>query len=260
MDYNLKYRKYKLKYLQLKQQVGGVKNDDFTVVVKKGTKLWQGLKPGGVDQWVTDNIEVAKMYVPKDGSLVEYDVVEDLKMIDVYKLNPSYFSDDVVVVIKDNNGKDVPITRKMLFSIFTGIGAKKEPSVKTTDDINILESKDPSKFEGTQYYYQYLLHKHFHKNFIMWLKIIMNHPNRHIITDTNAINRMSEINIDSLFVNNVLKPTFPDYDGYSVGQVPSDWQLYEDKFYMTEEMCLFDIETKKINVVSRKSYNDINKT
>ena len=206
--------------------------------------LYQGLPDStATDNWVTSDRTYALSYARgKNGILKQYTTKKPLKLLQIYNMTADDFDNERVV--KDFSFNDtipnlsISMTLRDLFKIVTGKGCLKVPALPNKESVGNLYNQT---YFGTQYFYQYLLHVYFNKKaeFEKWYNIISNNPTRAIIIEKDAVNRISVLEADQMFVD-ALQVCFPEYDGYIANQVPSDWHLYDSKWEQPGEIALFD--------------------
>ena len=223
----------------------------------KDATLYQGLQ--GInknDNWFTDSIEYACKYAQGTDSVLRIVNTKDyLKLLNLEKVTPQDF--DKKEDIKITNGeKIIYVSMRELFQVLFGRGCKKNPQIKTYEDLKDLENND-KRFEETQYGKFYRLTNILGKgqNKIKFYKLILKIPNRFLVTKKSEINRLSDWNLDLLFFNN-LKKKFKNIDGFYAPNLQSDWNVYDCngkpisektnfkkdkcKFYQPAEIALFN--------------------
>jgi len=192
-------------------------------IYPKDATLYQGLPNiKATDQWYTDDIEYACDYTGDTQGLIKvFKTVKNLKLVDISTLRAKDFSSKKDIKL-ENEKKTTLVSMQNIFKIITGIDCKKE-RVVNEKDINDLINGHP-RYKNTQYGKLYkmkvLLGKE--KKFINRLKFVINSKFRPVIVKKTDINRMSTLDFDLLFLNN-LKRFFPKSDGYIGLKVQSDF-------------------------------------
>jgi len=202
-------------------------------IYPKNATLYQGLPDiRATDQWYTDDIEYACDYTgDKNGLIKVVKTVKTLALVDTSTLRAKDFS-SIKDIKLENGKKQTLISMQTIFKITTGIDCKKE-RVVTEKDINDLVQGHP-RYKNTQYGRLYKLKVSLgkEKQFINRLRIVIKTEFRPVIIKKTDINRMSTLDFDLLFLNN-LKRVFPKSDGYIGFKLQSDfthtWQPVKNK-------------------------------
>lgn len=214
--------------------------------------------------WLTDNILYACDYINrKKQNIIMLRNKKQLKLLNLYKVNTTGMRDKIVN-IKGKNG-NINISFIELYKIIFGIGYKKQPSIQNIQDIKDLKNGN-RKYLDTQVGKIYELQSIFgrgEKSVINWLKHLIKKKNRKVIKGKNKFNRISTINLDVIFMNELYK-LYPEYDGYYCRNLPSDWNYRKnddgnEEYMLNSEIGLLKSIFKKDKILVHKEIGNASK-
>ncbi len=222
--------------------------DDILIYPKNAT-IYQGLKDfKSFDNWYTDDIGYASIYT---FSKEKYDIPcirilktnKYLRLLNIEKVKLNNLSNKKNIVISsEDNSISITISLRDLYKIIFGRGCNKLPQIKTENDIEDLINLD-DKFKNTQYFCLYVICKilGIEKYTINQLNNVIKKNDRREIIKKNEFNRISRINIDQIFLDN-LKINYPNIDGYYAPNIQNDFSTWEEfgYYFQKSEIALFD--------------------
>lgn len=191
--------------------------------------------------WFTPSLEYACLYARKLKSVIHvYKIKKKISLIDVTKIKLSLLSKQ-----KDIKIGNQTVSIYELYKIIFGRNHKKSPLNLTYEDL------ENNNYSDTQIVKFYNLTKELgrHEPKLKFFKNISK-LNRKRYLKKNEFNRISDIILDSLFLEN-LKKQFPTIDGYYAPDIQSDWSLLYCKkniqgnkpicfFSQSQEIALFN--------------------
>ena len=222
---------------------------DEILIYPKDATIYQGLRNNKhFSNWFTNDIGYASAYTfaknkTNKPCIKIFKTNKYLRLLNIEKVKLSNLSNKKNIVISsDDNLISITISLRDIYKIIYGRGCNKLPQIKTENDIEDLINLD-EKFKNTQYFYIYIISKilGIEKFTIQQLKNVIKKNDRKQILKRNEFNRISRVDIDNIFLEN-LKINYPNIDGFYAPDIQNDFYLWEEYgyYFQKSEIALFN--------------------